>query len=125
MFGGLLALRWMDVLLAACIAYVIFSVIRFFQKRFGKKQTEIEYKVRNMDMVDVYEKCKELFPIQHLTFHGKEFTRGMRVKVITIQKKIIEGELVGINKVDLICIRTHNQIIAHQLEKVEEIIGVE
>jgi len=118
MLEGFLALRGQDILLAACIAYVIFSVIRLLQRIFGKKQ-------RDMDMVDVYEKCKELFPIQNLTFHGKEFTRGMRVKVITIQKKIIEGELIGINKVNLICIRTHNQIIAHQLEKVEEIIDLE
>ena len=125
MLEGFLALRGQDILLAACIAYVIFSVIRLLQRIFGKKQREIDFKVRNMDMVDVYEKCKELFPIQNLTFHGKEFTRGMRVKVITIQKKIIEGELIGINKVNLICIRTHNQIIAHQLEKVEEIIDLE
>ena len=125
MLEGFLALRWQDFLLAACIAYVIFSVIRFLKRVFGTKQHELDYKVRNMDMADVYEKCKELFPIQNLTFHGKEFTRGMRVKVITIQKKIIEGELIGINKVDLICIRTHNQIIAHQLEKVEEIIDLE
>lgn len=118
-------IRWLDVLLAACIAFVIFSVIRLIQKTFEKKPQEVEFKVRNMDMVDVYEKCKELFPIQHLTFHGKEFTSGMRVKIITIQKKIIEGELIGINKVDLVCIRTHNQIIAHQLEKIEEIIGIE
>jgi len=92
---------------------------------FGKNPQDSDYKVRNVDMVDVYEKCKELFPIQKLTFHGKEFTRGMRIKVVTIQKKIIEGELIGINKVNLICIRTHNQIIAHQLEKIEEITDIE
>lgn len=125
MFDGFLALRMQDILYAACIAYVIFSVVRGLQRLFGKQQREFDYKVHSMDVVDVYEKCKELFPIQNLNFHGKEFTRGMRIKVITIQKKIIEGELIGINKVNLICIRTHNQIIAHQLEKVEEIIGLE
>ncbi|MDD4844463.1 MAG: hypothetical protein PHU31_09040 [Anaerotignum sp.] len=119
------ALDWRDIILAACIALVVFLVVKFLQKLFGKKEQELGFKVRNMDMVDVYEKCKELFPIQNLTFHGKEFTRGMQIKIITIQKKIIEGELIGINKVNLVCIRTHNQIIAHQIEKIEEIIGIE
>ncbi|WMI81465.1 hypothetical protein [Anaerotignum sp. MB30-C6] len=125
MLDSFLALSWQDIVIAASIAYVVFSVIRRLQRAFGKNESEFSHKVRNMDMVDVYEKCKELFPIQNLTFHGKEFSRGMHIKVITIQKKIIEGELIGINKVNLICIRTHNQIIAHQLEKVEEIIGLE
>lgn len=122
MLDGFFALSWRDIFLAACISYVIFFVIRFLQKLFGKKEQEFGFKVKNVDMADVYEKCKELFPIQNLDFHGKEFTRGMRIKVITIQKKIIEGELIGINKVNLICIRTHNQIIAHQIEKIEDII---
>ncbi|WP_313526575.1 hypothetical protein [Anaerotignum sp.] len=125
MLDGFLALRWQDFLFAACVAYVIFSLVRRSQRLFGKNPQDSDYKVRNVDMVDVYEKCKELFPIQKLTFHGKEFTRGMRIKVVTIQKKIIEGELIGINKVNLICIRTHNQIIAHQLEKIEEITDIE
>jgi len=121
MLEGFLTLGWRDVLLAACIAYVIFSGIRLFQRLFLPGEEEMGFEVKNMDMVDVYEKCKELFPIQSLTFHGREFTRGMRVKVTTIHKKIIEGELIGINKINLICIRTHNQIVAHQLEKIDEI----
>lgn len=125
MLNGFLALSLRDVFLAACIAYVIFAGIRFLQGVFGTREQELGFKVRNMDMADVYEKCKELFPIQNLTFHGKEFTRGMRIKIVTIQKKIIEGELIGMNKVNLICIRTPNQIIAHQLEKIEEIIGLD
>ncbi|WP_352399513.1 hypothetical protein [Anaerotignum sp.] len=125
MLNGFLALRWQDILFAACIAYVVFTLIRRVQSILGRNPQGSDYKVGNVDMVDVYEKCKELFPIQKLTFHGKEFTRGMRIKVVTIQKKIIEGELIGMNKVNLICIRTHNQIIAHQLEKIEDITDIE
>lgn len=125
MFNGFLTLSWRDILLAACIAFIIFSLIRFLQRVFGKQEQALGFTVKNLDMPDVYEKCKELFPIQNLTFHGKEFTRGMRVKIITMQKKIIEGELVGINQVNLICIRTHNQIIAHQIEKIQEIMVLE
>ncbi len=125
MMEGFLALGWRDFLLAACIAYVIFSGIRIFRRLFLSRETEMDFEVKNLDMADVYERCKELFPIQSLTFHGREFTRGMRIKVTTIQKKIIEGELIGMNRINLICIRTHNQIVAHQLEKVEEIKIVE
>ena len=72
----------------------------------------------------VYEKCRELFPIEKITFQGKEFTRGMRVKVTTQHENIIEGELIGMNKMNLVCIRTNSQIIAHQLEKIQEIRSI-
>lgn len=125
MIDRILALGWSDVVIAASIAYAIFSIISKVQKGFIKKDDHHTYQVRNINMAEVNEKCRELFPIQSLTFRGKEFSRGARIKIITIQKKIIEGELVGINQVNIVCIRTHNQIIAHQLEKIEEIIDIE
>ena len=95
--------------LAACLAYVITYIIRSFQ-RWIDRRVEKTFVVRSLDVPGVYEKCRELFPIEKITFQGKEFTRGMRVKVT--------------NKMNLVCIRTNSQIIAHQLEKIQEIRSI-
>lgn len=108
-----------DVFLAACLAYVITYIIRSFQRWYDRR-VEKTFVVRSLDVPGVYEKCRELFPIEKITFQGKEFTRGMRVKVTTLHENIIEGELIGMNKMNLVCIRTSSQIIAHQLEKIQE-----
>lgn len=118
------ALGWREIVLAAAIAYVLFYIIRQMQRVFGRKK-ELNIRVRNADIADVYEKCKELFPIQILNFQGKEFRRGMQVQVVTIQNKIIIGELIGISKTNLVCIRAGNQIVAHQLEKIAQVIGLD
>jgi uncharacterized Fe-S cluster-containing radical SAM superfamily enzyme len=116
-------LTWQDVFLAACLAYVITYIIRSFQ-RWIDRRVEKTFVVRSLDVPGVYEKCRELFPIEKITFQGKEFTRGMRVKVTTQHENIIEGELIGMNKMNLVCIRTNSQIIAHQLEKIQEIRSI-
>lgn len=124
MLERIMALSGRDVFYAACMAYVVFYVVRSISKMFGGNR-EKEFFVKNLDVVQVYEKCKELFPIQIVIFDGKEFSRGMKVKITTMQHKVIEGELIGMNHVNLVCIRANNQIIAHQLEKVIEIVGME
>ena len=116
-------LTWQDVFLAACLAYVITYIIRSFQ-RWIDRRVEKTFVVRSLDVPGVYEKCRELFPIEKITFQGKEFTRGMRVKVTMQHENIIEGELIGMNKMNLVCIRTNSQIIAHQLEKIQEIRSI-
>ena len=116
-------LTWQDVFLAACLAYVITYIIRSFQ-RWIDRRVEKTFVVRSLDVPGVYEKCRELFPIEKITFQGKEFTRGMRVKVTTQHENIIEGELIGMNKMNLVCMRTNSKIIAHQLEKIQEIRSI-
>lgn len=121
-FFSVLTMR--EVLFAACVAYVITYMYRSFV-RWKDRKGEKTFVVRSLDVPEVYERCKELFPIESITFHGRQFTRGMRIQVTTIQKNIIEGELIGMNRVNLVCIRTKNQIIAHQLEKIEEMTAAE
>lgn len=122
LFENLLALSWQEVLFAACLAYMITYIIRTIgrvKERAQKK--EKTYVVRSLDVPEVYERCKELFPIESIEFRGRQFQRGMKIRVTTLQKNVIEGELIGMNQVNLVCIRTATQIIAHQLEKIEEI----
>lgn len=118
----LLALSWAEVVIAAVLACIITCAIRAAM-RFNpaKMAPEKTFAVHSLNMPEVYARCKELFPIESIEFHGKQFRRGMMIKVTTLQKNVIEGEFIGMNRVNLLCIRTGNQIIAHQLEKIAEI----
>ena len=72
------------------------------------------------------DRCKELFPIDVLAFKGREFKRGTQIKVTTSQNNTIIGEFIGLSYANLVCIKTvNNKIIAHQLEKIEEVTNAE
>ena len=61
-----------------------------------------------------------MFPVGTVNFRGKVFTTGMRVRITTLQKRIIEGEIIGKNDKDILCIITGQHIIAHELNKIED-----
>ena len=113
------ALSGSQIILAAVIAFVIWAIIEFIRSVKAVKKTFGE-----VDMARVMERCHELFPIETILFRGAEFQRGMRIRITTTQKTIIEGELIGMNKIQMICIRTKNQIIAHQLDKIQEMTKI-
>ncbi len=122
---GFSNLGWRQVVFAACVAYVVTYIYRMFVR--GQERKKNGEKVLVIKTLDrrAYDRCAELFPIDKITFRGREFTRGMKIRVTTIQKNVIEGELIGLNQVNLVCIKTGNKIIAHQLEKIEEITMAE
>lgn len=120
-------LSGLDILFALAAAYLITRLILRIKKVRGvlknKEQLSMDYKL--MDLGAVMAKCKELFPIDTIYFRGQVFRRGMQVKIITMQKKVIEGELIGKNKIDLVCVRTQNHIIAHEIDKIEDMAVAE
>ena len=114
-----------DWILTAIIAYFITHIllrISDFKKTIKtmkqRQMISVDYKI--VDLEKLMEKCHELFPINTVYFRGKAFYSGMHVRITTRQKKIIEGEIIGKCKMDLLCIKTKNQIIAHDLDKIEE-----
>ncbi|NLK37899.1 MAG: hypothetical protein GX299_07435 [Epulopiscium sp.] len=114
------------ILFAAVLAFIITNMIqKVMELHEIKKKKQATPEGKFMDIASVMAKCKELFPIDIIYFHGQEFRRGMKVKIITIQKKVIEGELIGKNKVDLVCVKTQNHIIAHEIEKIEDMMILE
>ncbi len=122
---GFSALSWREILFAAGMAYIItYLCRRLAQRKAGRAQYKKSEVLQTWDKYAV-ERCKELFPIAVLSFRGKEFTRGMRIRVITVQQKVIVGELIGLNRSNLVCIKMENQLIAHQLEKIEEVTVAE
>ena len=126
---GFSMLTWREYLFAAAVAYVITYIYRVFSRMFKnsrerKKHGEKTYVIKTFDRQAI-DRCKELFPIDVLSFKGREFKRGMQIKVTTIQKNVIVGEFIGLSYANLVCIKTGNQIIAHQLEKIAEVTVAE
>jgi len=126
---GLSMLTWREVLFAAAVAYVITYIYRVFSRvmeksRERKKNGEKTMVIKTFDRQAV-DRCKDLFPIDVLSFHGKEFKRGTQIRVTTIQNNTIIGEFIGLSYANLDCIKTGKQIIAHQLEKIAEVTTAE
>ena len=122
---GFSMLTWQHYLFAASVAYVITYIYRVFfrllaRSKERKKNGEKTMVIKTFDRQAV-DRCKELFPIDVLAFKGKEFKRGTQIRVTTIQNNTIIGEFIGLSYANLVCIKTGNQIIAHQLEKIEEV----
>ena len=122
-------LTWQHYLFAASVAYVITYIYRVFSRllkrqKERRKNGEKTMVIKTFDRQAV-DRCKELFPIDVLSFKGREFKRGMQIKVTTIQNNTIIGEFIGLSQANLVCIKTGNQIIAHQLEKIQEVTTAE
>lgn len=120
MIDGFRGLSWQQIIFAAVLAFIIWSVIQMITLVRRAKKDGIGMTWGEVDMANVMQRCHEMFPIQTMLFQGKEFRSGMRVRVTTIKDSVIEGEFVGMNKIQMICIRTEKQIIAQQLEKVHD-----
>jgi len=114
-----------DILFAAIAALVITWLIT----RIGKvvKFTIINPKsftYKSKDFNKIFERCCLLFPNQTIRFKGKIFTRGMMVKVTTVQNKIFSGKLVGTNKENFICLISNDEIAADTIDNIKEMTTV-
>lgn len=117
----------LDILYAAIAAFFLTNLILRF-KRIRAMVVTQEKAVTNTKYVDipaVINRCRDMFPIETVDFRGQIFKTGMLVRIITIQKKVIEGELIGKNNLEIVCVLTKQHIIAHEIDKIEEMTAVE
>lgn len=116
----------MDVFYAAVMAFVLMQVISSIAgisrnlSRSGKSRAEMD----GTEKMETIKKCKTLFPFETLDFRGKVFKKGARVRITTLQKRIIEGEFMGRNEMNTLCVITGEHIIAHEIDKIEDITEV-
>ena len=92
-----------DWIFTAIVAYFITSVIlhivsfiKGIKKMKHRQMISVDYKI--VDIEKLLLKCRELFPIDTIYFHGRTFHSGMRVKITTMQKTVIIGEIIGKNR---------------------------
>ncbi len=119
MLENFTALSWQQVVLAAVLALIVWSILRKFL--FGKQNKNGGKTWGEVEMAKVMTRCFEMFPIDTISFQEKEFKRGMKIRVVT-ENEVIDGELVGMNQIKMICICTHTKIVATPLHKIKEMI---
>ncbi|MCL2364181.1 MAG: hypothetical protein FWC71_05910 [Defluviitaleaceae bacterium] len=111
-----------DLLNAALIAVGIVIIIRllgFVVRQILARTREIAYDPERAQ--EVRNRCSVLFPVEKLTFDGATFSRGAIVRVITHRQLAIEGEFMGTNHSDMLCLVTRETIVAQELQAIATI----
>ncbi|MDD3570064.1 MAG: hypothetical protein PHY44_03060 [Lachnospiraceae bacterium] len=123
MLEGFYKLTTLDYLYAALAAFIITQLILAVSRfmKISKENSKGFVSYREADRILVIKKCIAMFPVETIYFRGKVFTKGMKVRITTLQKRIIEGELIGKNEMDILCIVAGQHIIAHEIGKIEDI----
>ena len=109
-------------LLAFCITYFIMKLSRI---RKMVNDDELTMNIKDIDKGSVIERCAKMFPIESVSFNGTVFRKGMNVRITTMQKKVFQGEFIGKNDIDVICIVTKEHIIAHEIRKIVEMVSLD
>ena len=108
-----------EIIFCIIISFVIFIFLKAFLF-FRKLSRECEYPIQvfNTMIKDFY----LMFPKEVIMFKGNIYKRGMLIKVTTLHKKIYEGEFVGFNGKDMICIITKTAIVTNNIKNIKNII---
>lgn len=124
MLESFLSLSVTDYIYAAITAFVVTQLIlivsKFIKVTVVSVDEGVAYKETNK--MQIIKKCMTMFPVDTIYFRGKVFSKGMQVRVTTLQKRIIEGELIGKNDMNILCIMAGQHIIAHEIDKIEDIV---
>ena len=106
--------------IAFFITWFIHNLIKFKKiMELGSDNTPVK------DIKKVLDRCYAMFPLENVSFKGQTFKRGMRVKITTLQDKVFEGELIGTNYRNLVCIMTSRLVVAHELSNIRDITQVD
>lgn len=118
-FVGITAIDFLQAsVLAFFLTWFIISVTNF-RKLIKRNAFELDY--LSKDINAILQKCYKLFPMDIVTFRGQTYRRGASIRVTTVQQKIFEGELIGLNSNHMLCLLTKKYIIAHELDNIEDI----
>jgi len=111
-----------DLVTAAFIAVVVVVAIRLLGWAFRmviNHTGEIEFDPSRTE--EVRKRCSALFPIENLNFDGATFKRGNILRIVTHKQDALEGEFVGTNRNNMLCLVANSSIIAQELRAIETI----
>ncbi len=111
----------MDIMYAAILALMLTWLVLSLNKLFHMLFKPVAIDFSKGEAKQFLQKCYALFPMDVVPFHGQEFKRGMRIRMTTTHRKVIEGEIVGLNRDNIICLITRNFVVAQDMKNVEEI----
>lgn len=120
------SLTFDEIIYAALGAFVLTWIIRtIIRFRAILKSSSSFLSYQSNDLKQILQRCYMLFPKDIVQFHGETYKRGMQLKITTLQNKIFEGEFIGCNEKDMLCILTKKYIIAHEINNIEDIQVIE
>lgn len=108
-------------LLALCITWFIKNMVLINRIVKASKKTLQS----TQDIATAMERCYSLFPLENIEYHGTTFTRGMKIKITTTANADFEGEFIGGNSQNMVCIKTSKYIVAHKLSNIANMIKLQ
>ncbi|MCL2499018.1 MAG: hypothetical protein FWE90_01645 [Defluviitaleaceae bacterium] len=111
-----------DLLNAALMALAILLAVRLLGRVFRimlARTRHIRFDPARAE--EVRKRCTRLFPIEYLQFNGATFERGTILRIITDKQAAIEGEFLGANRNDIMCLVTDGSVIAQEMHCIETI----
>ena len=111
-----------DILFALVGAAVLFTIYRLLSatiRIFITRTTEIRFHPDQLD--HILQNCYRNFPIDFINFKGITFRRGATVRITTSRNATIEGQLIGTNNAEMVCLVTDSSVIAQEIESILEI----
>jgi len=122
LFSGILSVQ--DVIFAAFLAIFLTwflgwatRVIKFF----AIKPTRLEFGESTREYEAALHKCCFLFPLATFNFNGTTINRGTKVRVVFTGDKSIEGQFVGTNEENMICLISPKFVVAHEITDIRDL----
>ena len=123
LLGDLLTLG--DVLFAAVLALPLMWLARFvirFATRMLRRSIRLEAGPEELAML--LESCRRMFPIEKVSFRGRTFRRGMTVRITLEREESFEGELIGMNDDNVVCVVSSEVVAADRLDNLVDMAVV-
>lgn len=115
-----------EILFAAILGLIITWIVQNVVKLKGfMKNISVDFGYNADDLNKILDKCYSMFPIESVLFKGETFSRGNKVRVTTLQNKSFEGEFIGLNSKNMVCILTKKYIVAYEINNIDNIIALE
>lgn len=109
-------------LLALCITVMIRNFLRV--KDIFSNARKLAEGDGALDVSNIMKRCYAMFPISEIDFKGTKYTRGMKIKITTTANTNFEGEFIGGNEKNMLCIKTNKYIIAHEISNIRHIQNI-
>ncbi|MDR1000154.1 MAG: hypothetical protein LBL96_05065 [Clostridiales bacterium] len=120
-FGDITAQQVIGAALGALVITWLINKIASVLKFWSGQAIEMGFPIK--DMSAVLQRCCAMFPHEIVIFGEKTFQRGMKVRVTTDKQRVYEGRIIGLNNEDMLCLLSNNYIVAHQLDRIKNIIA--
>ncbi len=111
-----------DVLLAMVMASLFTWLYLRLEHAFKSMVSRpLEFNYSQEDITQIINRCERLFPMGDMQFHGVTIKKGMKIRIVTIQRKTYEGEFIGCNNQNTVCVLTKHFITAQTMDNIMEI----